>query len=528
MRQPLLCLLLVGLLVPTATAHEEEKHDDVVEADEQKDPELVAPVNGYTGPSSEPYLSFFEGAWLYGRASAIPLVGQEPRHMRAWGDWIVWEDAARGDIYAHNVPAGSGFYVTTDRALQRSPEIHDDVVVWEDYRNGRSNVYAYFLETAETRRVSSGSGNHRSPSIQGGLVAWEDDREGTLDVYAARLDDGNVFVIANGTDRQTDPLVVGDLVFYRTFRYNVWDVAAFDVARNESFEVTSDVGMNGAPFTNGDDAFFLSQYNSAWTLQRYDVRRDRVVETRLRFGESAPTPASGDHLLQMARDIGGRIQLVARNLSTGDSTHVTGSLSLATEPTLLGRTAYVAVVAKNGTSLLALEISPFAFGKRPTLTITSPGSLAPWARPIVIQGILETGPGWMEPATFTVRVADGPPQLITPSERWRVTLDPSGYAPGYHTVTVRATFREGPPLTTGLVLAVPAPTDSVDASQAGPAYHAQRAMAAFELYIGKNPGAYALLPLLLVLLVLVVVRLVVFLRRRLKRDRFAAEYVPPE
>lgn len=529
MRQRLLYLMLLALLVlpAGALAHDESgAPDEFVEPRPGSDPEMAPPGSGYTGPGREPYISFFQGSWLYGTAAATPLGDQHPRDIRGAGDWLVWEDANRGDIYAYNIPAGNGLYITTDRALQRSPDISGNVVVYEDYRHGAANIYAYFLDTAETRRISNGTGHHRNPSVYGTLVTWEDDRSSTRDVWAARLDGTPAFPIATTADRESDPLALDEVVYFRTYRFGVWDIFAHDLRANETFEVTSDTKINGAPFTNGRDVFFLSQFHTSWQLDRYDVRRDRMYETALRFSDTSRKTVEGDRLIDIARDLGGQVQLVARNLSSGNNNHISGNLYLASDPHLQDGVVYAAARTANGTALLALKVSEFAWGPAPKLTITSPGSIAPWVRPVNVVGILSTGPGWAEPATFTVTINGGAPQVVTPAETWRVTLDPKGYDPGVYRVLIRATFREGPPVATGLSLIVPAPFDTVDVEEAGPAYHAARVMQTFNQYIGQNPAAYFLIPLLLILAVLVAIRL--WIRWRGRKETPVAEYVAQE
>ena len=528
-RQVHACILLLLLGAPGALAHGEEVH--VEPGRDTETGESTAPNSGYTGPGREPYVSFIEGVWLYGQAAVTPLGDNLPRHVRGWGDWLVWEDANRGDIYVHAISAGTGYYLTADRAVQRNPEIWGDVVVYEEYADGvRANVHAHFLDTGETRVLSAGPGHHRRPSIHGDLVAWEDSRNGTADIWGARLYEGGEFPIHEGPDKESDPLVLNGVVYFRTYRFNVWDVLAVDVEAaqpGEAFPITSDAGIQSAPMTNGRDVFFLSQaQNAGWRLDRHDVARDRVYDTNLRAADTTPIPMSGDHAIQQARDVG-KVQLVARNLTSGTTQHVSGNLALASDPLLLDRTVYAAVKTKNGTSLLALEISPFAFGKPPSLTLTSPArAVMPWTRPVQVQGLLTTGPGWTEPVTFTFRVDGGAPQAIPPGQTWRVTLDNQGVAEGNHRVVFRATFREGPPVEAALTLVVPVKNANVDVAQLGPQWHAAKTMAALNSYVISNPASWFLIPLALVLLALLLVRVWIALRPR--REVVMAEYVHPD
>ncbi|HWH09285.1 MAG TPA: hypothetical protein VNX21_08800, partial [Candidatus Thermoplasmatota archaeon] len=288
--RPWRCALLVALLLapllPHAAGHGgvEDGHDDPVTPPE---PGLPASLEGYTGPGREPYLNYFHGAWMYGRFTSTPLQDQVPRDVRGWGDWLVWEDAASGDIYAHNVAAGSGFYLTRDANVQRAPDIHANLVVWEEYRPGRAAViYGYFLDTGETRLLSRTPGNNRNPSVHGGLVAWENDADRARDVWAYDTRNATEFPVALGPDRQSDPLVLDGRVYYRELRFNVWDVFAMDAETGEVEQVTADVNIQSPPFTNGRHLLYLTQREGAWALDRYDPARARAAPTRLMFSDA--------------------------------------------------------------------------------------------------------------------------------------------------------------------------------------------------------------------------------------------------
>lgn len=521
-----LAVLLLAPLAPPAAGHGTE-HDPGTEHPPAPAPDPVG-LEGYTGPGREAYLNYYQGAWMYGRFTATPLGDQYPRDVRGSGDWLVWEDAAAGDIYAFNVPAGTGFYLTRDDNVQRAPDVSGNVVVWEEYRAGRASVvYAYFLDTGETRLLSRTPGNNRNPSVDGHLVAWENDADRARDVWAYDVTNQTEFPVALGPDRQSDPLVLDGRVYYREHRFNVWDLFAVDAETGDVEQVTADTAIQSPPFTNGQDVLFLTQEDGAWQLHRYDPERGRVLRTPLAFQDTSPTPASGSNVLQTARDDPYR-QLVARNVTSGVSMHVSGNLVLTSDPWLDGHTAYLAVATRNGTSLLALEVSPFAFSPRPEVTIVTPRSGVRWTSVATIQGTLALPGEWAQPTTFTYRLNDEPPVSIPVGERYRFQLDPADREPGRHQLVVRATFREGPPVEDNILLLLPTPDDTnvVDVEKLGQMYHDQRVAFAMRQYVTENPAVFLLAALVLLLIVVLLVRLWMWLRPATRRVE--VEYVPPE
>jgi len=218
---------------------------------------------------------------------------------------------------------------------------------------------------------------------------------------------------------------------------------------------------------------------------------------------------------------------VARNLTTGASMHVTGNLALTSEPWLDGRTAWLAVSTRNGTSLVAFEVSPFAFADRPDLSITSPRSGARWTSVANVQGVFRLPGDWAQPTTFTYRVDDLPPVAIPVAERFRFQVDPQDFEPGRHQVVVRATFREGPPVEANILLLLPTVADErIDVEQLGQTYHAARVAFTVRQYVTENPASFLLVALVLLLLVVLALRVWVWLRPA--RRRIEVEYVPPE
>ena len=520
---PLLLALLV--LAPGALGHGEVKdgHEGTgISAPE----EPAAMPRGYTGPGREPYISYFQGVWLYGQVSATTLRDQLPRDADLDGDWIVWEDGARSDIFLYSRSAGQGYYVTNDGLAQHRPRISDGVVVYEQTDSrGRGAIYAHHIDTSETRRLSDSRSNVHHPDIDGGLVAWVDDHVTNADIWAHSLVNQTTWPVHQGTDRDSDPLVLDDRIYYRSYRFNLWDVASYDASTGDTYPVTSDPSIQSAPFTNGRDVLFYTRLELGWTLQRYDVRNETLETTPVRSADASRSSASSDHIVRLARD-GDVAQIVIRNVTDGATNHVSGDLIVLGAPLIDGSTVLAFLDTADGTSLLQLEVSPFAFGKRPTLTITGPSAGSPWLRPLVMSGLLQAGPQFTEPSSFTYRVDDRPPQTIPAAERWRATLDPAGLDPGTHTIVVRATFREGPPISATTTLNVPAAEAGVDVEQAGATFHAARIMGEVNEKIVQNPAAWVLLPLLLILVALLALRVWIYLKPM--RASRTIEYVPPD
>lgn len=510
-------------MAPLAAGDVEEPSEPIPAGHASDEPDYNA---GYTGPGREPYFNFFQGIWVYGQITSTPLDQQAPRTIRGDGDWLTWEDKNSGDVYLHNIPAGTGFFVKRDDALQRAPDLSGDIVVWEDHGNRTGiDIEAYDITTGERRTLTPGPGSNRNPSIDGSLVAWESDRNRTADLWAYDFENDTQFPLVVGADRESDPLVLDGKVYYRSYRFNVWDLFVADPYTGGIEQLTSDAGIQGAPFTNREDVLYVSQTDFGWQLRILDTATLESAATGIKLPDTTFTPAEGDHLIVTARD-DGAMQIVTRNITTGENRHVTGGFRLVADPWLQDGIVYLAVRTTNGTSLLSVQVSPFAWTPRPELTIFSPATGTRWTSPLSVSGLFKKPAEWVEPATFTYRIDDEPPVAIAPTERFRFLLDPTGFTTGGHTVTIRATFREGPPVEQSVILIVPRVEETLDVEQLAEIYHSQVVASAMRQYVTSNPLSFALLALVLVLLVVLVLRLWLFLKP--KRRRVVVEYVPPE
>ncbi|MGD2250398.1 MAG: hypothetical protein PVF58_18535, partial [Candidatus Methanofastidiosia archaeon] len=62
------------------------------------------------------------------------------------------------------------------------------IVVWQDDRNGNTDIYGYNLKTQEEFQITTDESEQSSPAIYGNFVVWQDKRNGNSDIYGTQLD----------------------------------------------------------------------------------------------------------------------------------------------------------------------------------------------------------------------------------------------------------------------------------------------------------------------------------------------------
>jgi len=292
---------------------------------------------------------------------------------------IVWMDArnyptTKFDIYGTRVTTGgaildtNGFLVSAAAADEKYPRAaagpNDTLVVWEDNRNGTSDIYGARVLTDGTTPDSDGlplvvnsSAALRPVAVHDGLnylVVWNDDRTGNHDIYGCRVDadgtplDGEGFVIDDNTQTQDLAAVAfaGDhaLVVWEDYSNATstnWDIRARLVDAEANVTPTLALAVSTQLPANTEDqaavAFDGANYLVVWRDQRYsgdaDIYGSRVstageildpfsLEICAETGaQSAPAVAFGGsyYLVVWADDRNGDSDIYAARVQTDGS-----------------------------------------------------------------------------------------------------------------------------------------------------------------------------------------------------------------
>ena len=142
------------------------------------------------------------------------------------GSVVVWQDRRNGesDIYARRFdratgqPVGDAFPVCTAPGYQTLPAIDGDTVVWQDSRDGGWDIYAYDLIEQREDAVCAAPGDQTNPDVSGGLVVWQDSRRGQWDIYSYDLAKAEESPICVDRGAQTRPAASSDLIVWQDTR----------------------------------------------------------------------------------------------------------------------------------------------------------------------------------------------------------------------------------------------------------------------------------------------------------------------
>jgi len=110
----------------------------------------------------------------------------------------------------------------TSGGTASNPHIYGDRIVWEDIRDGNSDIYMYDLSTQQEAQIST-SGTANYPAIYDNRIVWYDSRNGKCDVYMYDLStqqetqistSGTAYASYPGPDIYKDKIVWGEFGEY--------------------------------------------------------------------------------------------------------------------------------------------------------------------------------------------------------------------------------------------------------------------------------------------------------------------------
>jgi len=157
-------------------------------------------------------------------------------------------------------PASGTAVTVSDAAAQYpfAPAFSGSVVVWEDHRNGYTDIYGRTFDratgqpTGDAFPVCTAPGHQTNPAIDGDTVVWQDSRNGGWDIYAYDLTDQREYAVCTAPGDQTNPDVSGDLVVWQDGRRGQWDVYSYDIAKAEESPICIARGAQTRPAVSRD------------------------------------------------------------------------------------------------------------------------------------------------------------------------------------------------------------------------------------------------------------------------------------
>ncbi|WP_292373733.1 PKD domain-containing protein [Methanosarcina sp. UBA411] len=162
--------------------------------------------------------------------------------------------------------------LSTNTADQTNPSLWGNYIVWQDARNGGSDIYltdmAKKIQTQVTKGVDA-----ENPCVSGNRIVWQDKRNGNWDIYMYEISSKKTTRITTNTSDQTNPEVYGNYIVWQDTRNGGYDIYLQDLSTKEQTRVTSDINsFDPAIYSNK-----IAYANENEQIMLYDISTKKTT-----------------------------------------------------------------------------------------------------------------------------------------------------------------------------------------------------------------------------------------------------------
>lgn len=140
-------------------------------------------------------------------------------------------------------PKSEPVAITTDLREQLNPDISGDKIVWNDFRNGDSDIYMYDLTTRTEIPLIVAVGHQELPKIDQDKIVWVDSQN-SISVYMYDLTTKTETLIAAGAPMAMDPQISGNKIVWLDFRTGKPEIFMYDLATRKETQITTNPSIN--------------------------------------------------------------------------------------------------------------------------------------------------------------------------------------------------------------------------------------------------------------------------------------------
>jgi len=236
-------------------------------------------------------------------------------------DYIVWEDIRDGisQIYVFDLESNNSFPIDPTNSVQSWASIHKNKVVWEDKRSGLSQIYFYDLSDPNTAPVNidpTGT-DQQYPAIFGNTIVWTDLRDGGYRIYMYSLDTETVTRLDPTNAVQVFPDIYKNNVVWMDYRDEINQIYLYDIATRISTRISPSSHDQRNPSIFKDKIVWLDQGRTPSQIKLYDISTGTTSILNPSTTSSRMYPdISGNNVIWLD-DESGNDQVYLYNLKTG-------------------------------------------------------------------------------------------------------------------------------------------------------------------------------------------------------------------
>jgi beta propeller repeat protein len=208
----------------------------------------------------------------------IPVLGYTEPKLGFWAEriaWVGYPTLSQADLYVMNVATNVITRITEDPAFQNYPDIYENRLVWQDYRNmvnnnANADIYLYDFNTGILKQITTNNSYQSLPAIWGDLIVWEDHRNADIDstnsdIYLYNLSTDQEIQITSNPAAQLNPDICENIIVWEDYRnQGNSDIYMFDFTTGIEEAVSTFNSYKSHPVVYGNWIVWLDYRNSPY------------------------------------------------------------------------------------------------------------------------------------------------------------------------------------------------------------------------------------------------------------------------
>jgi beta propeller repeat protein len=166
--------------------------------------------------------------------------------------------------------------ITNDESDQIDPAIYGDKIVWQDERNGNSEIYMSDLSTSTETRITTSDSDQIKPAVWGDRAVWQDARNGNWDIYMCDLLTRKETQITDESSDQVNPSIYKDRIVWQDYRNGNWDIYLYDLSKQKETQITDNQSDQTEPVIYGDRIVWQDERNGK-EIYLYELSTSRML-----------------------------------------------------------------------------------------------------------------------------------------------------------------------------------------------------------------------------------------------------------